>query len=61
MEKIEITPRKGTFAGRLIMTDRQGYGIFTRRPDGTLLQHTGTGQTPKFRSAAHLGRWLRKK
>ena len=57
---ITITPRRGEFAGVLVSTNQQHEGIFTRRYDGTWMQHTGTGQTPHFRSSAHLGRWLRR-
>ena len=35
-----------------------GYGVFSRRSDGTWLQHTGTGQTPAFRKAAQLSRYV---
>lgn len=57
--QIITTPRSGPFAGKCVFTDRDGYGIFTERGDGTDIQHTGTGQTPRFRDAKHLARWLR--
>lgn len=57
---ITTTPTTGQFAGQLVSTNQEQEGIFTRRADGTWLQHTGTGQTPKFKSAAHLASWLRR-
>jgi len=56
---IEVTPRTGRFAGRPVTTNSTREGIFTRRPDGTYQQHTGTSQTPRFRDARHLAAWLR--
>lgn len=38
--------------------NREREGIFSRRPDGTWQQHTGTGQTPRFRDASHMSRYL---
>jgi hypothetical protein len=34
-------------------------GVFERRRDGTWQQHTGTGQTPRFRDPTHFVRWVR--
>jgi hypothetical protein len=55
-----VTPRTGAFAGLEVFTNRQGEGIFTRRADGSHQQHTGTGQTPAFRSSRQLAAWLRR-
>jgi len=38
--------------------NREGEGIFSRRSDGTWVQHTGTSQTPRFRSARSLSRYV---
>ena len=57
---LAVTPRTGQFAGQTIFTNEAHEGIFTRRGDGTLLQHTGTGQTPRFRSTSHLAQWVRR-
>jgi hypothetical protein len=38
--------------------NRGGEGIFSRRSDGTWQQHTGTSQTPRFRSALALSRYV---
>lgn len=57
--RISVIPRIGRFAGVTVFTNRAGEGIFTRRADGSHLQHTGTSQTPLFRSAARLSAWLR--
>jgi hypothetical protein len=54
------TPRTGAFRGITVTTNSEGCGIFTRRPDWTLLQHAGTGATPVFRSSKHLAAWLRR-
>lgn len=59
MTRISATPRTGSFAGREVFTNGEYRGIFTRRSDGSHQQHTGTMQTPQFRNAAHLLRWLR--
>lgn len=58
-DKIVVTPRTGRFAGEEVFTNREGCGIFTKRPDGTHLQHTGTSQTPRFQTAKQLAGWLR--
>lgn len=34
-------------------------GVFTLGADSTWIQHKGTAQTPTFRDAAHLVRWVR--
>jgi hypothetical protein len=39
--------------------NRLGEGVFSRRSDGTWQQHTGTGQTPTFRTAAQFSRYVR--
>lgn len=57
--RISCTPRSTKFAGRTVLTNPEGEGIFTRRADGTYHQHTGTSQTPTFRNARHLAQWLR--
>jgi len=59
MTKITVTPHIGIFAGREVFTNSEGKGLFTRHDDGTPQQHTGTSQTPRFRDARHLARWLR--
>ncbi len=59
MTQFTVTPRTGAFAGETVLTNREGDGIFTRRVDGSLQQHTGTGQTPTFRSSRQLAQWLR--
>ncbi len=56
---IEIRPRVGRFVGRIVFTNRGGRGIFTRLDDGTWTQHAGTMQTPTFRSAQQLARYVR--
>lgn len=38
--------------------NRERQGVFSRRADGSWQQHTGTGQTPRFRDARHLSRWV---
>lgn len=38
--------------------NREGEGIFSRRKDGTWQQHTGTGQTPVFRTPQQLSRYV---
>jgi hypothetical protein len=38
--------------------NKEREGVFERRNDGTWQQLTGTGQTPRFQSAAHFRRWL---
>lgn len=60
MTQISTTPKSGTFAGRRVFTNRAGYGIFTKRADGIAQQHTGTGQTPHFKTARQLSAWIRK-
>lgn len=40
--------------------NRLGEGVFSRRADGTWQQHTGTGQTPTFRTATAFSRYVRK-
>lgn len=40
--------------------NRLGEGVFSRLHDGTWQQHTGTSQTPTFRTAAALSRYVRK-
>lgn len=37
-----------------------GYGIFSRRRDGTWEQHTGTSQTPYFKTPAQLSAYVHK-
>jgi hypothetical protein len=58
MTRISTTPRTGQFAGQIVFTNIEGEGIFSYGAGG-LLQHTGTGQTPTFRSSRQLARWLR--
>lgn len=58
--QISTTPRSGAFAGVEVFTNGNGEGIFTRRHDGSHVQHTGTSQTPRFRSAPQLAAWLRR-
>ena len=58
-KRVSIIPRKGLFAGQRVFTNKNGEGIFTKNEHGDHIQHTGTCQTPTFRSAAHLSRWLR--
>lgn len=41
--------------------NKEGYGLFDRRNDGTWAQHTGTCQTPHFRTAQQFSRWLHKR
>lgn len=60
MGRIEIVPRTGPFEGQTVGTDREGYGVFTREPNGSLLQHLGTSQTPRFRNAKQFSAWLRR-
>jgi hypothetical protein len=38
--------------------NREGRGIFYRLSGGTWQQHTGTSQTPRFRSARSLSRYV---
>lgn len=38
--------------------NRNGEGIFLRRPWGTWVQQTGTGQTPRFKTAQALSRYV---
>ena len=38
--------------------NRMGEGLFTRRKDGTWQQLSGTWQTPRFRDAQHLSRYV---
>ena len=57
---ITVTMRAGLFAGQTVFTNRQGEGIFTRRPHGDHQQHVGTGQTPTFRSRRQLAAWVRR-
>ena len=58
--QVSTIPRLGRFAGRQVSTNRQGRGVFTRESDGSLRQHTGTMQTPWFKSSRHLAAWLRR-
>jgi hypothetical protein len=44
--------------GREMGTNDNTGGIFCRKTDGTWGQWAGTGQTPRFRTAAHFRRWL---
>ena len=39
--------------------NRLGEGVFSRKGDGTWQQHTGTEQTPTFRTPAALSRYVR--
>jgi hypothetical protein len=41
--------------------NKEGEGVFTRQQDGTWLQHRGTGQTPLFKTAQQLSRYIRSK
>lgn len=59
MTRISTTPKTTRFAGRTVYTNKDGQGIFTRNPDGTYQQHTGTSQTPTFRTARQLAAYLR--
>lgn len=64
MNKITITGRNNVYYPNLITHDEWACnetrrGIFSRKPDGTWAQHTGTGQTPTFRTPAHFRRYLR--
>ena len=38
--------------------NRDGEGVFSRRPDGTWQQHAGTSQTPRFATAQALSRYV---
>lgn len=58
--KVTTTPRRGPFRGCEVFTDAEGYGIFTRSLAGGHVQHTGTGQTPRFRTPRQLAAWLRR-
>lgn len=58
--RITTTSRTGAFAGTPVFTNHAGEGIFTRRADGSIIQHTGTGQTPQFRTPRQLAAWLRR-
>jgi hypothetical protein len=60
MATILITPRTGQFAGQEVFTDNDGRGIFTSRADGTYQQHTGTSQTPKFKTAKQMAEWIKR-
>jgi hypothetical protein len=59
MTRISTTPRTGQFAGQIVFTNIEGEGIFSYCANGFPIQHTGTGQTPTFRSSRQLARWLR--
>ena len=60
--RIEITPRSGQFAGKRVFSNRGGEGIFSQPQGsgGAIVQHTGTGQTPRFRSTRQLAAWVRR-
>lgn len=60
MATITTTPRTGAFKGQEVSTNQNGQGLFTRRADGTMLQHTGTSQAPTFTSAKQLSSWIRR-
>lgn len=60
MTRISTTPKTGTFAGRTVFTNNDGEGIFTKGVGGTNQQHTGTSQTPTFKTPRQLAAWLRK-
>ena len=40
--------------------NREGRGLFSRRRDGTWQQHQGTCDTPRFRTAQQLSRYVHK-
>ena len=56
---ITVRPRIGAFAGETVSTNSEQRGVFTWER-GVELQHTGTGQTPRFSSAGHFAAWLRR-
>jgi hypothetical protein len=47
--------------GHEYATNARDGGLFCRRPDGSWQQLRGNGQTPVFRNARHLSRFLHEK
>lgn len=44
--------------GTLFCAGPLGYGVFSRREDGTLVQHVSPRETPYFRSPRCLASWV---
>ena len=38
--------------------DKYGYGVFSRRTDGTWQQHVGTGDAPRFKDSHVFSRYI---
>lgn len=53
MNWIELTD------GTEVACNESREGVFVRRQDGTWGQCVGTSDTPRFKSASHMMRWVR--
>lgn len=63
--RVAFPPQHSTPYPRITLADgaewacnAEGFGLFSRRTDGSWQQHLGTSQTPVFSSAAALSRYV---